>query len=46
RADEVHEGGHQQAADDQGVNKYREPEPEAELGQNPVAAEQERRCGG
>jgi hypothetical protein len=31
RADQVHEGRHQQAADEQGVDEHREAEPEAEL---------------
>jgi len=38
----VHEGGHQEAADYQGVDEDGEPEAEAELLQNPLAAEQER----
>ena len=36
RADEVHEGGHQQAADEQGVDEDGEAEPEAELRPVPV----------
>ena len=42
RADEVHEGGDQQAADDQGVDEDGEAEAEAEFLQDPLAAEQER----
>ena len=38
RPDEVHQAGHQQAADEQGVNQYREAQPEAELRQLPGAA--------
>ena len=41
RADEVHEGGDEQAADEQGVDEDGEAEPEAELGQFP-GAEHER----
>src|ERR1017187_1978452 len=37
RADEVHDGGDQQAADKQGVDQHGEPEPEAELLQDPLA---------
>jgi hypothetical protein len=38
----VHQRGHQQAADDQGVDQDGEAEREAELLEDPVAAEQER----
>jgi len=34
----MHEGGYQQAADEQGVDEDREAEPEAELRQFPGAA--------
>src|SRR6185437_11732684 len=42
RPEQVHQRGHQQAADDQCVDQDGEAEREAELGQDPVAAEQER----
>jgi hypothetical protein len=42
RPEEVHQGGHQQAADEQGVDEHGEPEPEAEFLQDLVVAEQER----
>ena len=38
----MHEGGHQQAADNQGVDEHGECEAEAEFLQHPLAAEQER----
>src|ERR1700753_2240276 len=42
RAEQVHQRGHQQAADDQGVDQDGEREREAELLQDAVPAEQER----